>query len=310
MKTHKRNIDGSIRKLNNKTIKHKKYKYKPRIEDDFYGHVNYLWVKKESPAKDKDMTMDLVIKKKVNCEMKNVVLEKLLEEKTKSGERVRNIYKSSVHWNDDLVENKIKNFIAKLNSYRESPEKLYDFMGWFVRHGFNFPIGWDIEIDAKKTHEYISHLTENGLTFFSKETYFSNETKYKSLRKMYISFLKNIFNIAFGKNHKYDVKKVLSLEKKLAEFLLSYEDILYIKNTYNPFTQEKCLEELDLDWNRFSMGLGFKLSPRNLIVENTKYIKNAMKLLKTWTDDEWNHYWVYQIIINASKYHKYPNVHE
>lgn len=306
MKTHKRNIDGSIRKLNNKTIKLKKYKYKPRIEDDFYGHINYLWVKKDSYAKvkDKEMTMDIIIKKKVNYDMKDCVLEKLLLEKTKSGERVRNIYKSSVHWNDDMVENKINNFILKLNCYRENPEKLYDFMGWLVRNGFNFPIGWDIEIDAKKTHEYISHLTENGLTFFNKKTYLSNETKYKSLRKMYISFLKNIFNIAFGKNHKYDVKKVLNLEKKLAEFLLSYEDVLYIKNTYNPFTQEKCVEELDLDWSKFSMGLGFKLPPRNLIVENTKYIKNTMKLLKTWTDDEWNHYWVYQIIINASKYHK------
>jgi len=302
MKTHKRNIDGNIRK--NKTIKIRKYKHKPKIEDDFYSHVNYLWVKKESHAKDKDMTMDLIIKKKVNYEMKDVVLEKLLEEKTKAGENVRNIYKSSVHWNNDLTENKIKNFIIKLDEYRENSEKLYEFMGWFVKEGFNTPIGWDIEIDAKKTHEYISHLTENGLTFLNKETYFSNDKKYKSLRKSYLAFLKNIFEIVFGKTHEYNVNRILNIEKNIAEFLLSYEDVLYIKNTYNPFTQEKCIEELDLDWNKFAKGLGFKLPPRNLIIESPKYIKNVMKLLKNWNTSDWKNYWVYQIIIVASNYHK------
>lgn len=304
MKTHKRNIDGNIRKFKNKTIKIRKYKHKPKIEDDFYSHVNYLWVQKESHAKDKDMTMDLIIKKKVNCEMKDVVLEKLLEEKTKAGENIRNIYKSSVHWNNDLTENKIKNYIIKLDEYRENSEKLYEFMGWFVKEGFNTPIGWDIEIDAKKTHEYISHLTENGLTFLNKETYFSNDKKYKSLRKSYLAFLKNIFEIVFGKTHEYDVNKILNIEKNIAEFLLSYEDILYIKNTYNSFTQEKCIEELDLDWNNFAKGLGFKLAPRNLIIESPKYIKNVMKLLKNWNTSDWKNYWVYQIIIVASNYHK------
>jgi predicted metalloendopeptidase len=304
MRTHKRNIDGNIRKNKNKTIKIKKYHHKPRIQEDFYSHVNYLWVKKESHAKDKDMTMDLIIKKKVNFEMKDVVLERLLEEKTKAGESVRNIYKSSVHWNDDLVENKIKNFIVKLDEYRKTPEKLYDFMGWFVREGFNFPIGWDIEIDAKKTHEYISHLTENGLTFLNKESYFSNNKKYKSLRKSYLAFLKNIFEVVFGKNHEYNINKVLNAEKALAEFLLSYEDVLYIKNTYNPFTQEKCEKELELDWHKFAKGLGFKSVPRDLIIENPKYIKNAMTLLKNWNNEDWKNYWVYQIIIVASKYHK------
>jgi predicted metalloendopeptidase len=304
MKTHKRNIDGNIRKFKNKTIKLKKYKHKPRIEDDFYSHVNYLWVQKESHAKDKDMTMDLIIKKKVNYEMKDVVLEKLLEEKTKVGENVRNIYKSSVHWNNDLTENKIKNFIIKLDEHRENSEKLYEFMGWFVKEGFNTPIGWDIEIDAKKTHEYISHLTENGLTFLNKETYFSNDKKYKSLRKSYLAFLKNIFEIVFGKTHEYNVNQILNIEKNIAEFLLSYEDILYIKNTYNSFTQEKCIEELDLDWNKFAKGLGFKSPPRNLIIESPKYIKNVMKLLKNWNTSDWKNYWVYQIIIVASNYHK------
>jgi predicted metalloendopeptidase len=304
MKTYKRNLDGTIKKSKNKTIKIKKYNYKPKVQEDFYSHVNYLWVKKESHAKDKDMTMDLIIKKKVNNEMQNVVLEKLLQEKTKSGENVRNIYKSSVHWNDDLVNKKITGFIDKLDEYREKPESMYDFMGWFVKQGFDFPIGWDIEIDAKKTHEYISHLTENGLTFMNKETYFSNEKKYRSLRKLYLTFLKDIFENAFGKNHGYDVKKILNIEKSMAEFLLSYEDVLYVKNTYNPFTQEKCMEELDFDWNKFAKGFGFKLPPRNLIIENPKYIKNVIKMLKKWSDDEWRHYWVYQIIIVASKYHK------
>jgi hypothetical protein len=50
-------------------------------------------------------------------------------------------------------------------------------MGWFVSEGFEFPIGWDIEINARKTHEYISHLTENGVTFMNKDSYFNKDKK-------------------------------------------------------------------------------------------------------------------------------------
>jgi predicted metalloendopeptidase len=90
--------------------------------------------------------------------------------------------------------NKWQNMMNQLKNKRENAKDVYEFMGWFVKEGFSFPIGWDIEIDAKATHKYISHLTEYGLTFMNKENYFSNSKKYKSIRKHYILFLKKIFD--------------------------------------------------------------------------------------------------------------------
>jgi len=310
MKTHK-----IKRERRNKTKKWLSKKHK--LQDDFYSSINSSWIKKESHANDKNLTMDLFITKKVNHEMKDIVLEKLLQEKTKNGEEIRNIYNASVHWNNDLVENKIHCFIKKLDEYthkndnndRENSDNMYQFLGWFIKQGFSVPIGFDIEIDAKKDKKYITHLTENGLTFSNKETYFSNDKKYRSLRKSYLTFLKTIFSKVFGKGHAYDVKKILAIEKNLAGFLLSYEDLLYIKNTYNAFDNNRCERELDFDWRKFAHCIGFKIPPQTLIIENPKYVKHAIKMLKNWNDSKWNdsdwkNYWVYQIITNASKYHK------
>jgi predicted metalloendopeptidase len=303
MKTYKalvkKNIGNKTRKIYDNV---KKYKVRP--QDDFYSHINYSLIKKEYHSKNKDRTFDLVIKKKVNHELENIILPKLLEEKTHSGEQIRNICKASMHWNDDIANKKIKDFVEKIRDYMSNSKSVYDFMGWFVREGFNFPIGWNIEIDAQKTHEYISHLTENGITFMNKESYFSNNKKYKNLRKMYSAFLKNIFDICFGKENKYNVKQIFEIEKNISENLLSYKDDLYIKNTFNVFSQEKCFEETGLDWHKFSKALGFKFIQKNVIIENPKYVKRVMDLLKTWNSESWETFWVYQVIVVASQYHK------
>jgi predicted metalloendopeptidase len=295
----------------NKTIKNRtrkisltSKKYKISAQDDFYGHVNHLWIKRRNLSKDKTLTFDATITKKVNHEMKNIVLPKLLEEKTKDGEQIRNIYNSSIHWNDDISNKKIKVFVEKLNESRKKCSDVYEFMGWFVKEGFGFPIGWEIEINAQKTHEYISHLAETGITFMNKEFYSSKDKKYRVLRRMYLAFLKKNFETAFGVENNYNVSSIFEIEKKLSESLLPYKDVLYIKNTFNFYSGEKCLEETGLDWNKFSKAIGFKVIPKNLIIENPTYVKNVAKMLKEWNSDEWNNYWVYQILIVASKYNK------
>jgi predicted metalloendopeptidase len=297
MKTRKTKIH-----YNSKTRKHILNK-KPRLEDDYYSYINYLWVKKISHSKNKQPTMDLVIRKKVNHELKNVVLKKLLEEKTRAGEQIRHIYNASTHWNADLTMQKFDTMIKKLEHYRTNAKDVYEFMGWFVKEGNCFPIGWDIEIDARANKTYVSHLTEYGLTFMNKDIYFSTSKKYRIIRKKYISFLKNIFQIAFGKNHQYNVNKIFETEKKIAELLMTQNEVLYVKNIYNAFNHEKCLKDLDLDWQKFSGALGFKIPPKKVIVENPKYVKHVMDLLKNWKDQDFHSYWIYQILITASKHH-------
>jgi len=281
-----------------------KKNHKPSTKQELYSNVNYDWIKKECHAKDKNMTMDLIIKKRVNHQMEYDVLDSLLKERTKNGEQVRNIYKSSTHWNDDLVEKRMQNYIEKLNKYRENNDNMCHCIAWFINEGINAPIGLDIDIDPKKTHDYILHLTENGITFMNKNTYFSNEKKYRSVRKAYINFLKKIFAIIFGKNHSYKVENVFEIEKKLAENLLSHKDFLYVKNIYNVYDQNKCANEIGLDLNKFLQCIGYKIPPKNVVIENPKYMKNVLQLLKNWNNEEWKTYWVYQIISVASKFHK------
>lgn len=300
MKTYKKKtIKNRTRK-----ISHTSKKYKTRSQDDFYSHVNHLWIESKNLSKDKTLTFDSIIIKKVNHDLKHVVLPKLLEEKTKAGEQIRNIYNSSIHWNDDISNKKIEVFIEKLDESRKKCSNVYEFMGWFVKEGFNFPIGWDIEINAQKTHEYISHLTETGITFMNKESYFSKDKKYRVLRRTYLAFLRKIFEIAFGKQHKYNVSSIFEIEKKLSDFLLPYKDVLYVKNTFNFYTGEKCFTETGLDWEKYSKAIGFKAIPKNVIIENPNYVKNVTKMLKAWNADDWKNYWVYQILIVASKYNK------
>ena len=195
-------------------------------------------------------------------------------------------------------------FIHILNEYREK-NNLYEFAAWFMKQGFPFPITWNISIDARNPSVYISNLNENGTTIDSIDFYYKKEKKYKHKRKLFLTFLENVFKEIFGPNHPYEPKKVYEIEKKIAKFMLSEEDLIYITKTYHNFNQSSCLQECHFDIHKFSKYFGFKTTPKHVLVENPNFIKNVMKMLnENWSSDSWKTYWVYQIIIIASKFHK------
>jgi putative endopeptidase len=141
----------------------------------------------------------------------------------------------------------------------------------------------------------------------NKKIYLKDDKKYKIIRKKFCVFLKKIFSVVFGEKNKYDVKKIFRIEKKISESLLDYEDVIYIKNTYNIFNQHSCKEELSFDWNKFALALGFKHLPKNFIVENPAYLKNVFNFLQDWKKNEFEEFWIYQIIVVSSKYNSQLN---
>ena len=210
-----------------------------------------------------------------------------------------------MQWNNELVMTQIYQFLEQLNNIRKEETNLYVLLGWLAQNGFSSPIEFEIINDPKNPHYYIGTIVESGFSFFSKDMYLKNDKVNKNYRKQYLVFLTLLFTAVFGKNNTYDIKKILEIETQIARYTYTEDEKIDIDKVYNKFTHVKAKQEIGFDLNKFSKSLGFRKPITNVIIENPHFLSSTMKLLdKDWSSNDWNNYWVCQILFVACKYNQ------
>ena len=277
-----------------------------KLEDDFYTHVNYTWMKTHILPKDKASTNAFVLtQKKVDNELLNLVEKKLIHDKNPDAKRCLALYESTINWNNDLVMSQIYLHIEELNNLRKEEDGLYKLLAWLLRNGISCPFEFGISADPKNSHTYVGIITEAGLSFLTKDMYFKNDKVSRNIRKQYINFLTMLFAEVFGKNNSYNVNKILEIETELAKHIYKANEKHDLDKIYNKFGERAAKTACNFDLTTFSKEIGFSSAPEYIIIENPAFIKNAMLLLnKSWNSNDWNTYWVCQILFIASKYNK------
>jgi len=278
---------------------------KKALADDFYTHVNYSWMKTHVIPKDKGSTNAFVTtQKKVDDELKKIT-QKIINEKSSSpnSHRIKMLYDSTMQWNDELVMSQIYGYIKQLNNIRREEGNLYILLAWLLQNGFACPIEFAIINDPKDPHVYVGTIIEGGFSFYMKDMYLKHDKINSNCRKQYLIFLNMMFTYVFGKNHTYNIDKILEIETHLVKPIYTEDEKHDLEKVYNKFTPLRAKQECIFDLNKLSKALGFHKSPSKIIIENPDFLKNAMRLMnKSWTSNDWNSYWVCQILFVASKY--------
>lgn len=277
---------------------------------DFYNDVNKHWIQhhRHIPKSRNETNPFILLQNKVNLQVKNTIVKKINREKTKEAIRIKNIYDSMLHTSDEQIESHITSSVSTLNYLREKGD-MYPFFAWFIQSGFPLLFSWSVGIDEKDPTQYISYIQESGLSFTSKSAYLDKERK-----RTYLHFLDSMFSLVFGKTHSYNVEKIYEIEKEVAHFLYNDDVVRNFDLLYNVYNEKTIQSECDLDCDAFFESL-FSLFYKErkakdiiinnkIVVENPHYLKHVMRLLKkNWSSEDWNHYWVCQILFTASKFH-------
>lgn len=292
MKTKKIYIfNNSNKKTRKKNLKN--------LKNDYYTFVNDNWIKNNISRKSTNSNFFDNLKKNLNKSLLNIVVKNISGEKTKESINVKNVFNSFINSNDKLVKNHFFQMFNKLNEYRNEETNLYPFLCWLTKNGLGGPIIIDVVNDSKNPDCYILSIEEGGTTFDTK-IYYDN----KDNIKLYTQYLKNIFIEIFGVNNCYNVNNIIEIEKNIINHTLKIEDMIYIKKTYHKLNSSTIKKECEFQLDNYSKCLGFKNTPNHALVENPNFLKNIMKTLnKTWTLNEWNNYWIYQLIKTIIPFH-------
>jgi putative endopeptidase len=299
MKTKKNKTiySNSVKNIyKNKTIRQReKTQNDPLLKNDYYSFINHWWINSHaSQEKKQEINIFIEMQDHVNDDLVLLVQKSL---------SLKKIYDSMLHTTDVSVEKNILEQMDHLHTLSSQKTNVYTFLVWLSSQGFISPIHYDVEEDPKNNQYFISTLEGGGqgaATSFTLDD--KNAYKNPKIKRTMIEYYQHLFSNVLGENHPYNVASIFDIEKSLIQKTMNVVDTFNMSKIYHKYNPEEVKTHCDFDLHEFSKQMGIK-TPSYVLVQNPRYIRFAMRLLKTWNNEKWRPYWVYQIIKMASIFH-------
>jgi endothelin-converting enzyme/putative endopeptidase len=292
--------------------------------NDFYSYVNERWLKNlDIEAYQQYITQvdDFrLIQDKVYRELIEIINNYLKDPATKNtpkGKCIKNAYKSFKKFNTSeqirCLANVIVEYIDELREVKTNIWKKIANSNMNEIISWGAPFVWSINPDDKNPTKYKCYLEPPELTLLDLDIYYDypedteDDKKYKKkCRHRYFQYLNELFVIAFGGNHHFNVKDVYDTEIELLNAmscdLIKQED----EDGYNLVTKDEAIKGFGFDWEEFCKALGFKEVPSEFVTSNVNYLLCGTKLLlEKWDSDQWRTYWIYLYIRQQCRFSEY-----
>lgn len=286
-------------------------------QNDFYSYINERWLEDYNLETELGYIVQAdnfrLVQDKVYRQLSQICNEYIEKNKnTKKGKIMSRYLNSFSIWDTNEESSKSANDVLKIiDSFRDDEEEgLWKLLGYInsneiVSHGC--PFVWSLNPDDKNPEYYKCFIEPVRLSLLDIMVYFDDGTDInykKKYKKEYMNFLKEIFENAFGKNHKFNIEDVFNVEVKLLN-TMSCDTIKEAADNYNLVTKQDALEKFDFDWPKFASALGFENTPNEFVTSSLNYLLCCTQLLKKeWNSDEWRTYWTYIFIRQQQRFNE------
>lgn len=288
-----------------------------RLQDDFYGHVNYTWLKHNKVSVDERYIVQVdnfrITQNKVYNELIDITKDYLRKNHSKEANRIRALYTSArkfVSLSQCLKY--AHQYVDMMNTMMQDKTNLWQFLGKINRneiYGWGSPFVFSLSGDSNDADTYRCYVQPPKLTLIDLTIYFDdgNDVKYKTnFKRVYFKYLNDLFTIFFGPKHGFKPIYIFNIESKILN-AMGCEGVKEDPNFNNRVTRDEALKKYNFDWTQFSKALGFKQTPKFFITGSVNYLKCCSDmLLEDWTSIEWRTYFIYIFIRQIARWSPGP----
>jgi len=282
---------------------------------DFYSYINDRWITDYELEEQHQYIVQVddfrIIQDKVYRELIEIIDDFITNPKTKNCKEAQCMKKAYISFQNFNTTEQTRCLAKTIEIYVD--EVMKEKSNIWIRLGIlnkneitstGCPFVWSINPDDKNPKIYRCYIEPPQLSIIDIDVYFDDDTdseeeiKYKkNYRTQFFKYLKNLFEIAFGENHNFNVKDVFDTEFELLNAmaceLITESDV----DNYNLITKEEAISKFGFNWEEFCTALGFKKIPDSFVTSNVNYLLCGTKLLlEKWNDEKWKTYWIYLYI--------------
>jgi len=270
--------------------------------NDFYNHVNSNWIKNAVIPSDNMLlnTFNELNEKNLN-KIRKIINKMDKSDLSNSYEKVIILYNMSYNMkedNRDIISDYIF-IILNSNSIEELRKNILDL---FTLNGISSPSNYYIYNDFNDSSKCILHIDTSGLGLPDRD-YYIDITKKDTLKeyKIFMQKYLNYFNLD------WDIDKILSVEKILAEYTYTNtmkRDVIKHNNTFTLEEIKILIPYLYEDLVYFLKKINYKNNINNIKINinNPNFTLNFYKLLYTCDFNTIKQYFVYLFLRKIGNY--------
>jgi putative endopeptidase len=282
---------------------------------DFYSYINDRWITDYELTEQQQYIVQVddfrITQDKVYREL-IVIIEEFISKPQQTNNKqkqcIKNAYESFKGYNtNEQTRCLSKSFVEYNDEIMKDKSNIWRKIGTINRNevtSWGCPFVWSINPDDKNPKKYRCYLEPPQLSLIDTDVYFDDDTdteeekKYKkNYRNEYFKYLNNLFTIALGDNHGFNIKDVFDTEFEILNAMACELITESDPDGYNLIAKDEALKDFGFNWEEFCKALEFDKVPEDFVTSNVNYLLCGTKLLiEKWNSPKWRTFWVYLYI--------------
>ena len=269
--------------------------------DDFYQHVNGLWLKNTAIPGDKARWGSFDILRENSIQQLHEIVEEISKKPADAGspeQKVADLYAGFMDEKsiDALGIKPIQPQLDLIHQLK-SKSNLAQLTGQLARIGVNNPIGLYIDQDMKDSTKITAVMTQNGLGLPDRDYYLKDDAKFKQIRSQYLTYIEKTLRSAGDAEASQHAKEILKLETDIAKVQWTSVENRNVSKIYNIY-QTKDLAKLNaqFDWNTFLQTQGLADKITSIQVTQPSFFKGLGPIIQKTPLDTWKAYYTYHVV--------------
>jgi putative endopeptidase len=276
-----------------------------RPQDNFYNYVNGSWLKNTEIPSDRTSTGAFYdLREQSRDDVKAIIEEVAATPNLVDGtdeQKVADLYRAFMD-TQTLNKQGIAPIQAELDKIQAltSKDELAAYFGASQIIGGGTPMAFYIDVDAKDSSRYATHIWQYGLSLPEKDYYFNESERFVNIRKAFVAHIEKMFTLAGFGEPKASAEAILALETAIAEKHWDVVESRDSTKTYNKY-QIQDLKTLapDIDWTGYLTALGAD-KQADIIINQPSYIQGLNQVLKSTDLATWKTYMRWQTLTHAA----------
>lgn len=279
---------------------------KIRQQDDFYKHINGLWLKNVEIPADKSRWGTFMILRENSQQQIHDIINQLSKDTTLQdgsvGKKIADMYNSFM---DEATIQKaglapISVQLKQINDIHDK-KQLAGLSAQFGTLGIASPFVIAIEQDNKNSSEMAVFFYQSGLGMPDRDYYLKSDMQLKAFKTKYLAHVEYILKLSGDKKAKVHAAQIVALETELAKAQWSNVENRDPVKTYNKYEVSQLNTLMPyFDWDGYLKGANLKDKVKTVIISQPSYLKAYDQILQKTPLSIWKSYLTWQVMNHYS----------
>ncbi|MEG0344478.1 MAG: M13 family metallopeptidase [Acinetobacter sp.] len=274
-------------------------------KDDFYQHVNGLWLKNTEIPADRSSWGAFQILREQSSHQIHDIIEEISNKKLVQGSAEQKVASLYTNFMDEKrIEasgiQPIQTEIDKVDAIKNK-QQLAQLDAHFSKIGVTSLFDAEIGQDMKHSTDMIAMLMQSGLGLPDRDYYLKDDAKFKLVRADYLKYIEKTLTLEGDTRAVQHAKDILKLETQIAKAQWSNVQNRDVQKLYNIYKIED-LAELSpkIDWQGYLQEQGLANKIQTIQVFQPSYFKDLDLIVENNTLDTWKAYYKFHLVSDFS----------